>query len=257
MVESRSAEGHPAFLASISLDREWLALMDDLSDYFYIKDRYGCFRFVNAAMARLFDSRTDLVLGKHDQDFVPGYLAARYAREDERVLCGKPLIRKVEMLSRDGLLFRWHITTKRPLRNRHGEIVGLTGLTRDLRRTRAPFRVPDELGKGVDFMVRHAGDPIRIDEVARLCNLSLSSFERRFRKTFGLTPVSFLRDVRLTRACRQLAETAEPISKVALDNGYCDQSYFSAEFARAFETSPSSYRKRLQNTDPSPQTRSS
>ncbi len=110
-------------------------LIDAIPDYIYVKDRQSRFIVSNKALAcGLFGlASPEDVAGKSDADFFPESLAVRYrAEEQELMLYGEGVIdmehASVDMQGNP----RWHLTTKVPLRDSSGEIVGLVGITRDI-----------------------------------------------------------------------------------------------------------------------------
>jgi PAS domain S-box-containing protein len=122
---------------ALARDRNLLrTIIDDLPDCIFVKDRKGRFLVANVATARIMDVATpDDLLGKSDADFYPPELAAQYRADEEELLSsGQPVINKDEpRRNADGTL-RDVVTTKVPLRDDRGRIVGLVGISRDLSR---------------------------------------------------------------------------------------------------------------------------
>jgi PAS domain S-box-containing protein len=112
------------------------SLIDTLPDLVYVKDMESRFIVANKAVARLMGGNApEDVLGKADTHFFPADLAARY-RADELAVCrsGLPLINQEEpVLERDGTQ-HWLTTTKVPLRDSQGRVVGVVGIGRDISR---------------------------------------------------------------------------------------------------------------------------
>lgn len=128
-------------------DRNFLqTLIDHLPDYIYIKDVESRFVLLNEAVKRHLGAATiDEVLGKTDLDFSPPELAHRYYA-DEQILfqTGEPLISYEEPLfdHNTGTL-RLVLTTKVPLPDSQGQIIGLVGMNRDiteLKQTQEAYR---------------------------------------------------------------------------------------------------------------------
>jgi len=72
--------------------------------------------------------------------------------------------------------------------------------------------------------------------------MSLSTFERKFKRHFGSTPSRFIKKLRIERACEQLSNGVD-ISSVALVCGFCDQSYFTKEFKSIMGITPRQFKK--------------
>ena len=109
-------------------------LLDGVPDHVYVKDTESRYVFNNAGHVKALGAKSpEEAIGKTDFDFYPKELARRYrANERELLRSGRPLVDREEP-SVDGVgNERWHSTTKVPLRDGNGEIVGLVGVTRDV-----------------------------------------------------------------------------------------------------------------------------
>jgi PAS domain S-box-containing protein len=110
------------------------SLIDNLPDYIYVKDQQGRYVIDNIAHRRLLGATSaEDVMGKTAFDFFPSELARQFARDDQSVLQeGRPVIHREEPIVDPSGHFRWHSTTKVPLRNSFEEIIGLVGIGRDI-----------------------------------------------------------------------------------------------------------------------------
>jgi PAS domain S-box-containing protein len=118
----------------IDSQRELLdALLEHTTDQIYFKERDSSFRYCNQALCKRFALSRQEVIGKTDFDLFDQE-HARPAFEDEQAIVqsGKPLIDKVEREILKNGEERWALTTKLPLRNKHGEIVGTFGISKDI-----------------------------------------------------------------------------------------------------------------------------
>ena len=109
-------------------------LMDNLPDHIYFKDRESRFIAVNRAMAALFglEDPSD-VLGKTDSDlFAPEHAQAALRDEQEILHTGQPLVNMEEKETWPDGRETWVSTTKLPLRDPNGHIIGTFGLSRDI-----------------------------------------------------------------------------------------------------------------------------
>jgi sigma-B regulation protein RsbU (phosphoserine phosphatase) len=109
-------------------------LMDNLPDHIYFKDRDSRFIAVNRAMAALFglEDPSD-VLGKTDSDlFAPEHAKAALRDEQEILHTGQPLVNMEEKETWPDGHETWVSTTKLPLRDPNGHIIGTFGLSRDI-----------------------------------------------------------------------------------------------------------------------------
>jgi transcriptional regulator GlxA family with amidase domain len=80
---------------------------------------------------------------------------------------------------------------------------------------------------------------VPIEELARLAAMSVTSFHRHFRAVALMSPLQYLKQIRLQEARARLHGGAEDITTVGLAVGYDSPSQFSREYKRAFGAPPS------------------
>jgi hypothetical protein len=110
------------------------ALLDNEPDRGYFKNREGAFIQVNPALARLYGfSDPREVVGKTDADiFSAEHAKQARADEDDVLRTGKPILGKMEKETYPDGHTTWALTTKMPLKNEAGEIIGTFGVSRDI-----------------------------------------------------------------------------------------------------------------------------
>jgi AraC-like DNA-binding protein len=84
----------------------------------------------------------------------------------------------------------------------------------------------------------HAGK-LNVDQIARQVAMSSSHFAHRFRAVARVSPMRYLREVRLDAARTRLLGTGSRVSEVALEVGFESPAHFTREFKRRFGVSPS------------------
>ncbi|MDR3677093.1 MAG: PAS domain-containing protein, partial [Acidobacteriota bacterium] len=109
-------------------------LMDNLPDKIYFKDRESRFTQINLALAKeLKLSHPAQAVGKTDFDVLPGEQSKEFYRDEQEIIrTGQPLVDKEEKLIWPGGNITWLSTTKMPLRDPNGKIVGTFGVSRDI-----------------------------------------------------------------------------------------------------------------------------
>jgi PAS domain S-box-containing protein len=120
---------------SLAEERNLLrTLIDNLPDNIYVKDTRMRFVVGNIAVARFMGAGTpDELLGKTDFDFYPNELAAKYYADGQKVIdSGQPLVSREEPAVDSEGNRKWYSTTKVPLRDSRGKIVGIVGISRDI-----------------------------------------------------------------------------------------------------------------------------
>jgi len=111
-------------------------LIDLMPDAIYAKDAAGRFVLANKAVARVMgaDSPRRLI-GRTDADFYSPDMAAKFRADEESVQRGEALREREELGTDSGAgEARWHLTTKLPVRDARGEVIGLVGISRDIHR---------------------------------------------------------------------------------------------------------------------------
>ena len=109
-------------------------LLENVPDRIYFKDEQSRFVRINHALTALLNlARPEEAYGKTDADFYDHTHAAAALADERRVMAtGEPLLGKVEFeILADGRR-SWSLTTKLPLRNRRGRIVGTCGISREI-----------------------------------------------------------------------------------------------------------------------------
>lgn len=93
------------------------------------------------------------------------------------------------------------------------------------------------------FIEQHYAEKITAERLAALGNVSVSSFNRIFRKQIHMSPIEYLIEIRLQQAKKMLRRSEIPITQVALNCGFGSNSHFSSRFQSAVHMTPSDYRK--------------
>ena len=212
---------------------------------FFVKDDKRHFVYINQELSDFMglDSKEDIV-GRPDADFFADDIEQNYAVDDKRVIEEGYIVKnKVELITTSQGLIQWHITNKAPLYNSSGAICGLAGITRKFDgNTNVLHR--SSLGRAIQYISKNYSQEIKVTELAKECGLSISALERNFKKSFHLTPIQYLNRYRIQESCTALNQTDTPISAIAMDCGFYDQSHFTRSFLRVIHTTPAAYRKR-------------
>ncbi|PRD53735.1 hypothetical protein C5749_09405 [Sphingobacterium gobiense] len=99
----------------------------------------------------------------------------------------------------------------------------------------------------VKVVEKKMSDPeFNIDMVADQLNLGRSTFYKKFKSLTKLTPVEFVRDMRLQRAHQLLNDNLENISQIAYIVGFNNPKYFSTCFREKYGISPKEFSKSRQ-----------
>lgn len=127
-------KGNPAAASQINEQDLLRTLLDNAPDHIYFKDAQSRFLKCSKAQALQFGASPEELVGKTDHDFFSEE-HARPAYEDEQEILrtGQPIIGKVEKETwKDGRGESWKLSTKMPLRNNAGAIIGTFGISKDI-----------------------------------------------------------------------------------------------------------------------------
>ncbi|WP_342621073.1 PAS domain-containing protein [Rhodoferax sp. GW822-FHT02A01] len=111
------------------------ALLENSPDHIYFKDTLSRFIKCSRAQALEFGEQSpDDLIGKTDFDiFSKDHATPAFEDEQEIIRTGQPIVGKVEKETwQDGRQETWAWTTKMPLRNKDGKIVGTFGISKDI-----------------------------------------------------------------------------------------------------------------------------
>jgi len=215
--------------------------------YFFVKDRESRFIGGSRDFAQTFgEADMEAMIGKTDYDFSPDFLADAFFEDDQKVMStGESIFNHIELVpSADGSL-DWLCTTKIPLRGLEDEVVGLAGVARIINDSDAVYADNPEMRRIIDYVRAHYREKLSVSEMAQVGDISVSSQERLFRKTFGLTPLMYLRKTRLNAACKLLRDSEVCLSDIAVQCGFNDQTNMTRAFRLELKITPLRYRRRF------------
>lgn len=222
------------------------SLFDQLTDaVFFVKNSEGQYIVVNQAMVTRsgLSSKEDLI-GKTPEEVFPNSFGKEYRQQDQEILReGKPIVNKLEIQIAPSLDLCWCLTTKVPLHGQDRSIVGIAGISRDIKPCNKKSEDYGRIAQSVTYIKEHYVESLKVDALAEMVGLSVYQYEQRMQKIFSLTAGQFIQKTRIEAALWQLRETKNPVVHVALDCGYSDQSAFSRQFKKTTGLSPIRYRQ--------------
>jgi len=99
------------------------------------------------------------------------------------------------------------------------------------------FGVGNEIARTIDYLSSHLNEPVTIDDMAAQVGMSRAVFHRRFKEATTMSPIQFVKSMRLNNAAMKIAG-GKTVSEAAWDLGYASSSQFSREFKRQYGQSP-------------------
>jgi len=156
-------------------------LIDNTPDSIYFKDKENRFILVNRAKALHHNTTPEDMIGKTDFDFLPENEARSAWEDDEYVLkTKKPLIGKIEQITRaDGKKY-WLSVTKIPLTNEKNEIIGTVGISRDITEQIEAQKSLKETFETLDALINSIPDLIYFKNPERIYVQVNKAFEKFF-----------------------------------------------------------------------------
>ena len=103
--------------------------------------------------------------------------------------------------------------------------------------------IQEEMEYARRYFNEHYNEAINIEEYAQSRSMSVSWFNRNFKKIVNHTPVEYLLTIRVNNAASLLETTDYSMSEIAAIVGYDNAFYFSRLFHKMKGMSPSAYRK--------------
>ena len=95
---------------------------------------------------------------------------------------------------------------------------------------------------------RYSDSLFSIESVAEESQISTTYLRREFHRAYGISPVAYLKNIRIKRAMQLLLTHNLTVTKIAEMCGYSSTSYFIQDFHKVLGESPTEYRNRLSTT---------
>jgi AraC-like DNA-binding protein len=94
------------------------------------------------------------------------------------------------------------------------------------------------IARAISWIKEHAGEPLRMDRLARRASMGLSAFHLHFKTVTGMSPLQYQKRLRLLEARRLMLAAGLTAAEAAFRVGYESASQFSREYRRAFGSPP-------------------
>ena len=173
-----------------------------------------------------------------------------FLRDDQKVVqTAEAIMNKMELITRRAGGIEWRMTSKIPLLNHDGTVIGTAGISRRLDQREGhplptPYRALSDL---VDHIHENVDKSLNVDELARLAGMSISTLERRFRSHLGTSPKRFILHAKIAAACDRLLSTPLSVGEISESLGYQEHASFTRAFSSVMHMSPTAYRKYYQH----------
>ena len=101
----------------------------------------------------------------------------------------------------------------------------------------------------IERLIHRYDQAFRIEDLAEMANMSVSSLHRHFKEVTAMSPLQFQKQLRLQEARRLLLSESADAADVAFRVGYESPSQFSREYSRMFNFPPKEDIRRIKATD--------
>ncbi|MEZ6118735.1 MAG: AraC family transcriptional regulator [Pirellulaceae bacterium] len=235
------------FLKQLAGPSRLLELFDAIPGVcLYLKDVDSRFMQVNRVVCELVGANNpDELIGRTDFDFFPPAIAAQYVAEDKRVLTsGESLSDQVWIVPGNSGVPNLYLCSKVPLHDRHSNVVGIAGINRPYEYSADESSGYGRLASVIKFVTENYAGDIHVSDMANHVLLSVSQLQREFSHHFGITPVRYLREVRIGVVRHLLESSDQSLAQIAGKCGFYDQSHLTRHFKASTGLTPFKYRQR-------------
>jgi len=212
---------------------------------FFVKNSAGCYVSVNQTLVDRSGrkSKSELI-GCSPSEILGNHLGKGYEEQDQKVLqSGQQLVDELELHVYQNREVGWCLTAKRPLVGKNGDIVGLVGVSRDLKLPDVTSEDFERISEVIEYAQERVANPPTLAEMAEIAGMSIYQLDRRMKKLYDLPTGQWLLKIRIDHASQLLLNSDRSIADIAMDCGYADQSAFTRQFRRTTGQTPSTFRK--------------
>ena len=102
--------------------------------------------------------------------------------------------------------------------------------------------------KILKYVTENMGNPdLKIDDIAEAMGMSRSVLYAKIKQSVSMTPIDFVRHIRIMRASELLQQTDDTLASISFEVGFSDPKYFSKVFKKEMGIVPSEYRERTKH----------
>jgi AraC-like DNA-binding protein len=234
------------FFQRLGDPRQLLDLMEFLPDVeYFAKDADGRFVAISRGMLRRIGSESEEeYLGIADSVIHPPSIARGIREDDLHVMrTGRPIVDRVEALFARTRAKDWFLTTKLPIYDAEGDVIGVMGFVRPYRPGASSGVQDIQVQRVVAYIHEHYRERTSISEFARIAHLSERQLNRRFQETFRMSVQEFIMRTRIQAASDDLLASDKPVAEIAHEHGFYDQSSFTKHFRSHTGETPLAFRQ--------------
>lgn len=103
------------------------------------------------------------------------------------------------------------------------------------------------IARAQHYIEQHLEESVTVNTLATIANMSVTHFNRTFKKELGMTPIEYLIAIRLTQAKKLLLRFDYSITDISLKCGFNSNAHFSSTFQKKLGLTPTEYRNSYQH----------
>jgi PAS domain S-box-containing protein len=240
----------------MSIDARLIEQVADLmhDTAFFIKDVLGRYIVVNQSIVERHGlENKSQMLGRRPCEVSPGEYGRIPTEQAQHVLrTGRRIVERLELFWRKPNSPAWGLTSKFPMRDESGRVVGIIGISKDLTAPVMREEVPAGIAQALRHLEADYGQPMSASLLARKADMSPARFARIIKRIHGITPMQLITKTRISAGARRLSESDATIVEIALECGFADHSAFTRAFRAVTGMSPTEHRRMSRAGDPVP-----
>lgn len=104
---------------------------------------------------------------------------------------------------------------------------------------------PEQLKQALGYIQEHLSEDISLEAIANDLEMSRYHFSRLFKQSMGVSPYHYVLQQRVERAKQLLKQKELPITDIALESGFANQTHLNKHFRKLVGMTPTTYRASL------------
>lgn len=104
----------------------------------------------------------------------------------------------------------------------------------------ATLQQMDSIDNAIAYIHDNISEPIRLEDAADMCGLSLSRFKVKFREETGTTPRDYINRVKIEKS-KLMLKDGQSVTDTALSLGFTTPNYFSVQFKKYTGKTPTEF----------------
>ena len=102
-----------------------------------------------------------------------------------------------------------------------------------------------KVSQTINYILDHLDKRLTVQEMSEVAHMVPQSFCRWFKKSVGMSFVTFVNTARIERTCHDVQNTDKPMSAIAFENGFESLSHFNRTFKKIKGEAPTTYKARM------------